>query len=220
MFQQDPNLTQARISEILQAGARYPSGPVQHEQQLGVGELDMLGALDAMAEDETEDHEPDPSRSWYVLSSGYARPDPSWPVWGTIELRRADGTIAAGLDGTRLDVAAKGGVFVEPLTKVRKGMWRFAIAAPEGSGGGSIEVSVTYDGQPIGETRTLRVGVDAWAANGGVDAVGGGCTCGVVGEGGRRAPEGLALAAIAFAVGATRRRRGAPRGARRSAPRV
>jgi subtilisin family serine protease len=215
LLQKDPNLAQGRISEILQAGARHPSGPVQHEVQLGVGELDMIGALEAMAEEADEPLEPDVAKSWYVLSSGYVRPDPSWPVWGTIELRRADGSIASGLLGTKLALSVTGGVVVQALTKVRQGMWRFAIAGAESTGGGSVRVAVSYDGQPIGETRTLPIGVDAWAATGGVDAVGGGCTCDAAGagHGGASSVTGLGLAAIGISV--SRRRRGAHLRARR-----
>lgn len=176
LLQKDPNLTQARLTEILQAGARYPTGPVRSEVQLGVGSLDVMGALHVMAEEPGVDLAPSLAKSWFVLSSGYARPDPSWPVWGTIELRRADGAIASGLDGTELALDVKGGgVITQPLTKVRHGMWRFAVAGARGSGGSSMILSVTYAGQPLGEPRTIPIGVDAWAATSGARAMGGGC---------------------------------------------
>jgi subtilisin family serine protease len=175
LLQKDPNLTQARLTEILQAGARYPTGPVRSETQLGVGSLDVMGALHVMAEEQGMSVAPDLTKSWFVLSSGYARPDPTWPVWGTIELRRADGTIAGGLDGTELALDVDGGVIAQPLVKVRQGMWRFAVAGARGSGGSSMRLSVTYAGQLLGQPRTIPIGVDAWAAGRGALATGGGC---------------------------------------------
>ena len=208
LFNHDPNLTQAQVTEILQAGARYPKGRVPHATQLGPGELDLEGARQALAIEQSG-APPAIDKSWYVLSSVYARPDPSWPVWGTIELRRADGTIASGLDGTRLALAVTGGSVSAPLTRVRHGLWRFAIAAPRGSAGSTMTVDVLYDGVSLGP-RELPVGTDAWAANGDIDATSGACACAVAGADRGSGARAFALGGLAAAALARRRRRRAP----------
>lgn len=172
LFAVNPALTQAQVTDILQAGARYPTGPVPHPTQLGVGELDLVGALAALTLEDPSAVEPDLTKSWYVLSSAYARPDPKWPVWGTVELRREDGSIASGLAGTNLELRVDGGVVVQPLTKVRHGLFRFAVAGEKGAGGSALSVEVLYKGQSLG-ARELPIGTDVWTATSGLDAVGG-----------------------------------------------
>jgi len=121
-------LTQGRVMELLQAGARLPTGTVRHETQLGVGALDIEGARRAFEEEGAPAGPPSVEKSWWVLSSAYARPDATWPVWGTVELRREDGEIASGIAGTELELSVTGGVIVQPITKVRHGLFRFAVA--------------------------------------------------------------------------------------------
>lgn len=210
LLQADPTLTQARVTEVLQAGARYPQGMVLSEQQLGAGALDLEGARQAMAEEQSSSIAPDVSKSWYTLSSPYARPDPSWPVWGTVELRRANGDVASGLDGTALHLSVQGGVITQPLTKVRHGLFRFSVAGAKGSGGGEMTVDVTYDGASLGPSRTLPIGTDVWTVNGGVDATSGSCACSPasVARASRRPWGGLSAALVAIALGGLRRRRG------------
>jgi subtilisin family serine protease len=202
------DLTQAQVTAILQAGARRPGGSVPYDSQLGAGALDMQGALAALMDEPAIGAPPDVTRSWYVLSSEYARPDPAWPVWGTIELRRADGTVASGLDGSLLELEVEGGVVTQPITKIRHGLFRFSVAGEKGRGGTEITVRLAYDGQPLG-TRVIPIGMDVWSANGGVSAVGG---CWVSGEGvgaGWPLRGGLAGASaiVAAAVLAAARRR-------------
>jgi subtilisin family serine protease len=205
LFEANPNLTQAEITDILQAGARYPTGIVRHQTQLGPGALDLEGARAAMAKEPLTGTDPDVTKSWYVLSSEYARPDPTWPVWGTIELRHADGSIASGLDGTFLSVVVKRGVMVQPLSKIRQGMWQFAFSAPNGSGGTDLEVEVRYRGQLIGEARTLPIGTDEWQAGGAIAAEGGGCACGLAER--SQTPAGATFVTGLALLGIARRRR-------------
>ncbi|WP_433935752.1 S8 family serine peptidase [Sorangium cellulosum] len=209
LFQIDPNLSQAEVTEVLQAGARYPKGDVPLDAQLGPGVLDVEGARLALQEAEARGNEPAFDRSWYVLSSAYARPDPSWPVWGTIEMRRPDGSPLGGGD-ERLTVALRGGVMHTPLRQVRRGLWQFAVAAPRGSGGSTLTVDVLYDGVSLG-ARELPIGSDVWMANGELGAASGACSCAAAGSDrglpSSRAACGLA-GALAMAVAARRRRRG------------
>jgi len=175
LFELNPMLTQARLTDILQAGARFPQGTVRHETQLGAGVLDIEGARRALAEEGAVVNAPSIAKSWWVLSSAYARPDPAWPVWGTVELRRDDGEIASGLAGTQLELSVTGGVVVQPLTKVRHGLFRFAVAGEKGSGGSKMVVDVRFLGQSIETPRELLIGEDVWRSNGALDATSGGC---------------------------------------------
>jgi MYXO-CTERM domain-containing protein len=175
LFELDPTLTQARVTDVLQAGARYPTGLVSNETQLGPGALDLEGARLALAEEQGSPLTPSMDKSWFVLSSAYARPDPSWPVWGTVELRRDDGTIASGIAGTELELSVTGGIVTQPLTKVRHGLFRFAVAGERGSGGTHMIVDVRYKGKTIGEARELPIGEDVWRSKGFADATSGGC---------------------------------------------
>lgn len=214
LFQANPKLTQARVTEILQAGARYPRGVVNNERQLGPGELDLLGALRALGDEEAAFANPDAAKSWYVLSSAYARPDPSWPVQGTVELRRADGEVAHALTGTLLQLDVKNGVVLQPLTKVRHGLYRFAVAGDAGHAGEAITIDVRYDGKSLG-ARTLPIENDIWMSTDAMDAVGG---CSVDSGSPRGGGSAFAWGAGALAVGlglARRRRATSARGGRR-----
>jgi subtilisin family serine protease len=208
LFGLDPTLTQARAIEVLQAGVRNPGGHVPDPNQLGPGEVDMLGAQQAVSDSGSEAGDPDLKRSWYTLSSAYARPDPTWPVWGTVELRRIDGTLAGAIDASKLAIDVKGGAVFQALTRVRQGMWRFAVAGTPADLGSMITVDVTYGGVSLGR-RSLPVGNDIWSAmDPSLGATSGGCACGVA-----RAPGGFIAGALAglFLVGVTvgrRRRRG------------
>lgn len=214
LFQERPTLTQAQVTSVLQAGARYPKGKVPNEVQLGPGVLDLVGALRALGEEEAEFADPDPAKSWYVLSSNYARADETWPVWGTVELRRADGAVAHALDGTFLTLDVQNGVVVQPLRKVRHGLWRFAIAGEAGKNGQEMKVDVRYAGTSFG-VRTLPVGNDIWSPAEPPSAVGG-CAIAAGPQGSigpRWASLAAGLAALASSVRAARRRR---RGAARA----
>ncbi|MEO7328219.1 MAG: S8 family serine peptidase [Minicystis sp.] len=202
LFQLDPTLTQARVTEVLQAGARKPSGHVPFGYQLGPGELDLEGARQALAVEQASGIAPSIAKSWYTLSSAYVRPDPSFPVWGTVELRRADGTIAGGLDGTKLELVLANATLVQSLTKVRHGMWRFAFAGAEGLVGKAARVELRYDGVSLG-AQELPIGTDVWSSNGSVEAVGG-CA---LDAGGAPARSGAALVAVAGLIAAVLRRR-------------
>jgi len=171
LLQRDPNLTQRDVLEIIQAGAARPSGLVPYEYQQGPGELHLPGMLQAYEDISGGGGKADVASSWYALSSPYLRPNPDWPVHGTIELRHGDGDVATGISAGRLTVRVTGGIVIDAPTKVRAGLFRFAVAAPRGSGGSEATVEVLYEGQSLG-VRTLPIGVDVWAASGGVKAVG------------------------------------------------
>ncbi|MFO0755248.1 MAG: S8 family serine peptidase [Byssovorax sp.] len=208
LFQLDRTLTQARVTDVLQAGARRPSGHVPYESQLGPGELDLEGARQALAAEQASTIEPSIEKSWYTLSSSYARADASFPIWGTVELRRADGKVASGLDGQKLTLSLTNAALLQPLTKVRHGLWRFAFAGREGTSGQTAQVELFYDGRSLG-ARSLPIGTDIWTSNGLIEATGG-CAIGRRRDGGG---EGVlvmsALAALAVRRARARRRRAA-----------
>ncbi|WP_235880417.1 S8 family serine peptidase [Polyangium aurulentum] len=209
LFQLDPKLTQARVTDVLQAGARYPTGSVPNQTQLGPGALDIEGARLALAEEQGSPLTPSVDKSWFVLSSAYARPDPSWPVWGTVELRREDGSIASGIAGTDLELSVTGGIVTQPLTKVRHGLFRFAVAGERGAGGTKMIVDVRYQGQSIGESREVPIGEDAWRSKGLVDATSGGCawpSSGATSASRSLSPFGMFAAVGLVSLGRRRRR--------------
>ncbi|MFO0590314.1 MAG: S8 family serine peptidase [Polyangiaceae bacterium] len=203
LYQANPKLTQARVTEILQAGARYPKGDVKNERQLGVGELDMLGALRALGDEEADFANPDPAKSWYVLSSAYARPDSTWPVEGTIELRRSDGEVAHALSGNLISLDVTNGVVLQQPTKIRHGLYRFKVAGLAGHGGESMTVNVAYDGKSLG-ARELPIESDIWRSTVAADAVGG---CAIPRENKPGSSAAWSLSALALLAGLTLRKR-------------
>jgi subtilisin family serine protease len=208
LLELDKTLTQQRISNILQAGARYPLGMVRHETQLGVGALDLEGARRILEDQQGAPQEPSLAKSWWVLSSAYARPDLSWPVWGTIELRNDQGEVSTSIAGTGLELFVTGGVVTSPMTKVRPGLFRFAVAGEPGSTGQKITVDVRYAGQSIETPRELPIGSDVWRASGVVDATSGGCAWPKSEQATslRTNPLGMAFGVAAFGMSLLRRR--------------
>jgi subtilisin family serine protease len=204
----DPSLTQARATAALQAGARFTSGHVPDLNQLGPGSLDVEGARVALLDMMSAPVAASPSRSWYSLSSAYARPDPTWPVWGAIELRTAGGDVAAGIDGSKLALSVSGGgVVLQRITQVRQGLFRFALAGRPVDLGNEITIDVSYAGTSLGK-RTLPVGWDNWSASDPeVTAVG---ACGVARAGAGADVRGE-IAVAGLAIVALRRRRRRPR---------
>jgi subtilisin family serine protease len=201
----DPTLTQARATAALTAGARLSTGSLPDPDQLGIGSLDIDGARVALLDAAAASVAASPTRSWYTLSSGYARPDATWPVWGNVELRKKDGTVADGIDGSQLRLTLTGGgTVLAPLTQVRQGLFRFAVAALPRDLGGALVVDVTYAGVSLGE-RTLPVGWDTWSASDPSVGAVGACAA----TRGARAPAApiAALGACALAALARRRRR-------------
>ncbi|TKD07482.1 S8 family serine peptidase [Polyangium fumosum] len=199
-------LTQARVTELLQAGARWPKGTVRHETQLGVGALDLEGARRAFEEEQASSGPPSVEKSWWVLSSAYARPDETWPVWGTVELRREDGEIASGIAGTELELSVTGGVIVQPITKVRHGLFRFAVAGERGSAGSKLIVDVRYAGRSIESPRELAIGEDVWRSNGTLDATSGGCAWSEEARTSSKSPLGPSIGVALAGIGLWRRR--------------
>lgn len=205
MLQREPNLTQGRVLQLLQAGARRPIGRVPYDYQQGPGALDLIGTLQAMDEQYDATRAASLDESYWVLSAPYLRPNPEAPVYGTLELRHADKSIATALVGSELVLRVAGASVHQKLERVRAGLFRFAVAAPRGSGGKRARIELRYRGQSLG-TRTLPIAIDAWAATSGWQAVGG---CALGSGGGPAAPPGShrGLAAMCAALAAVWLRR-------------
>ncbi|NUO49842.1 MAG: S8 family serine peptidase, partial [Polyangiaceae bacterium] len=206
LFEQNPSLTQAMLTEILQASARYPQGNIDAPALMGAGAIDLRQAMKVLTDDSgTIGADPDVGQSWWVLGASNARPDPSWLVEGTIQLRLADATVASGLDGTKLRIEVENGVLARSVLKKRHGLFSFAVAGLAGTGGTEMTVRVLYNGEQIGEEVVLPVGVDAWAT--GPFTADGGCDCRTAGGSNGREHAALSLFAIGAALTVLRRRR-------------
>ena len=200
LLEHDASLNQGQIRTLLQAGAQKLEGDVPLEQQVGPGELDVIGTLAVMDAETSPLHVlPVASASWLALTASYAHPDPEWPLVGLVELRSSDAGIADGFDPKRLRLELREASAVEPLVRVAPGLWRFAIVAPAGSGGGELSLKVFFDDGLLLE-RSVPIAVDRWLVGGEVDARGG-CT---LSRGGARAA--IVAFALLFSIVPWRRR--------------
>ena len=159
LFQRDHSLTQADVVSLVTAGVHRPSGIVRREERLGAGSLDVEGTMAAY--DMTHSpvaREPDPQKSWLVLSTHYARPDPLWPVVGKVVLRTVDDLIADGFDSTNLVMTATNAIVLEPLERTGPGLFRFQVAGADGTGQQTMQIDVRYRGASIGLAKVLMRG--------------------------------------------------------------
>ena len=168
LLEHDPRLTQDAIRAVLQAGAHRFRGPAPFFDQSGPGELDALGALDALDQMSQPDVVlPDAASSWMTLNEDFVPSDGSTPVVATLELRTADGGRATLFDDSRLrPVALLGGVDLAP-TLARggaPGLFTFTVFVPQGHANQSITLGATFDGNPIVAYATIPVALDPWTA--------------------------------------------------------
>jgi hypothetical protein len=180
LFEHDPTLTQDRVVGLLQAGAHPFRGAAPYDDQNGPGELDVLGALDALTQTwSPATMLPDRAASWLTVSSTYAAADGSTPLTVILELRTVGGEHRADMfDPVRLEPVVKlNGVDQAPPTLVRRapGVWFFTVQPPPGLGGSSLTLGATFDGKPIVESKTVPIAADIWRAEYPSVAKGGGC---------------------------------------------
>jgi subtilisin family serine protease len=221
MLQYDPTLTQDDLLAALQGGAHALRGPSPFAEQAGPGELDVLGAIEAI--DRLRDPKtalPSRSASWMSLGDSVAFADGSTPIQGVIELRAAAraGALAAPADGfvpSRLTTYAE--IDGQPVTgvvgpPVRRGpgVWTVMVQPPSGLGGSSLTVGARFDGVNVVTPVSIPIATDAWTALY-PPSVHGGCSVG------RVAPDRTAglLAVVWFLVGGLHRRRADRREAER-----
>jgi MYXO-CTERM domain-containing protein len=168
LLQADSTLTSDVVRALLQAGAHKPRGPVPFFDQEGIGEVDALGALDALAESTQPDMAlPFGGNSWMTLSEDFALADGSTPVTATLELRTAADTRSSVFDSTRLQPIASIGASTLPTTLTRgkaPGLFTFVVSVPPGFAGQSLTMGALFDGQPIVAPATIPIALDSWTA--------------------------------------------------------
>ncbi|MCL2778065.1 MAG: S8 family serine peptidase [Polyangiaceae bacterium] len=186
LLQNDPTLTQDQVRALLQAGAHYFRGAAPFDDQSGPGEVDAVGALEAL--DLMHDPKlsmPAASQSWITLSSEYVPADSSMTITAIVELRTSDGAHRADLfDSSRLAAVVE--IEGEPptttaaappsITRRGPGVWTYEWKPPPGLGGLHVIFGATFDGQPIVSYRALPVATDGWTADYPSHAEGSGCS--------------------------------------------
>jgi hypothetical protein len=175
MLQYDPTLTQDDIIAALQGGAHPLRGASSFADQAGPGELDVLGAIDAI--DRLRDPKtalPSRSVSWMSLGDSLALADGSTPIQAILELRApAAGAPrpppADGFDPSRLtayamvDGAATTGIVGAPVRR-GAGVWTVMVQPPAGLGGSNLTVGARFDGVDVVDRVSVPIAADAWTA--------------------------------------------------------
>ncbi len=200
LLERRPELDQAQLRALLQAGARRPTGTIASEQQLGPGALDLMGTLAALDAEDSPIRRTPSERSRIVLASAFAHPDPAQPVQGLLELRDDRDALADGFDERRLALAVRGGALAQPPQRLAPGLYGFRVSAPAGSGGERLTLQLTFDGEPLAQ-RELPIGTDRWLAEG-TALPHGGCSVGST----QRAHSGWRWLLLAALVAIARRR--------------
>jgi subtilisin family serine protease len=176
LFQHDPTLTQSDVLAALQGGAHPLRGPSAFQDQSGVGEVDVLGAVTAADRmRNTELALPVLAQSWSTLGADVFLADGSTPMQVIVELRaESTGTGAAPpADGFAADRLAAyvlvdglpypGGV--SSLVRRGPGVWLATVQLPGGLGGNNLTVGMLFDGADIVARRSVPIATDAWNAD-------------------------------------------------------
>jgi subtilisin family serine protease len=188
LLQNDPTLTQGDVLAALQGGVHKLRSAAPFADQSGVGEVDVLGAVEAA------DRMRNPSTALPVLSASWLTPggdfyvaDGSTPMQVILELRAA-GTgsgpppVADGFGEGRLVAhALVGGQpqqgAVQSLVRRGPGVWVGTVVLPAGLGGQTLTLGATFDGADVVRPVAMPIAVDAWSA-GYPASVKGGCGSG------------------------------------------
>lgn len=209
LLQQDPTLTQDKVLALLQAGAHRFRGPAPFDDQGGPGEVDAMGALDAL--DQMRDPKlylPAAATSWITLSSDYVPADGSTQMTAIIELRTADGQHRGDFfDLPRLQPVLLIDEEVQPPPPVVRrgpGVYYYVWDVPAGHGGSRATFGATFDGQPIVTPRTIPIAPDRWTAA--YPSYAKGASCGAAPA--SSSTGSVALASVFSLAFALRRRRG------------
>jgi len=174
LFQRNPRLTQDEILAALQGGAHRLRGPATFEDQSGVGELDVLGAV--AAADRLQNPQvawPVREESWLTLGADLYLADGSTDLQAILELRAARADVGAALpaDGP-FDGRLAGYALVDghssgstlPLARRGPGVWVATVHLSRGLGGSSLTVGATLDGIDIVNPKSVPIATDAWNA--------------------------------------------------------
>lgn len=214
LLQNDPTMTQSDVLAALQGGAHPLRGAAPFPEQASVGEVDVLGAVEAadrMRHPATS--LPSLAQSWLSTGVAFFLGDGSTPLQAILELRAAasgqgPAPVADGFAASRLAAYAlvDGVAQAGAATLVRRGpgVWVVTVQLPGGLGGSQLTVGATFDGADIVVPRSLPIATDAWTASYPSSAKGS-CAMGVPARVGR--PWGWIAAASAMIEAARRRRR-------------
>jgi subtilisin family serine protease len=213
LLQKDPTLTQDKIVALLQAGAHRFRNVAPFDDQSGPGEVDAVGALDALDQMRNPELQlPVLEQSWITLSSDYVPADGSTAVTAIVELRTVDAKHRADffdknrlapvllLDGKPLDVRPE-------IVRRGPGVWFFTWKPPAGLGGSRATFGATFDGQPIVASHTIPIAADRWNAAYPSHATGSACSTSAGAGGSGGAGAGVSAGAMAIAILIARRRR-------------
>jgi subtilisin family serine protease len=213
LLQHDPSLTQDTILAALQGGAHPLRSPAPFQDQAGVGELDVLGAVTAV--DRLRDPQlaiPVRASSWITLGADPYLADGSTPMEAIIELRAAGAGSGPAppadgfADGRLVAYALVDGVpypgAVASLVRRGPGVWVATVQLPAGLGGNDLTIGATFDGSDIVDPRSVAIATDTWMA-GYASSVKGGCSVAAAGDG---AWASGGMIAIALCVRRRRRR--------------
>jgi hypothetical protein len=175
LLQQNKSLTQAEALGLLQGGAHHLRGPAPFDDQSGVAELDVLGALAAGApQDGGSIALPSRAYSWLTLGAEFCLADGSTPLQVVFELRAPPlgdepPATAEGFDDARFSVYAR--VDGAPATvsssasRSSPGVRVASITIPSGLGGSMLTVGATFDGVDVVQPKTLPIATDHWNAD-------------------------------------------------------
>jgi subtilisin family serine protease len=214
LLQKDPTLTQDKILALLQAGAHRFRNVAPFDDQSGPGEVDAMGALDALDQMRNPALQlPVLEQSWITLSSDYVPADGSTAVTAIVELRTLDAQHRADFfDKNRLApvLLLDGKPFDAQPEIVRRGpgVWFFTWKPPAGLGGSRATFGATFDGEPIVASHTVPIAADGWNAGYPSHATGSACSVARAGaSAGAGAGASAGAGAMALALLLARRRR-------------
>jgi len=165
LLERKPELTQAQVRALLQAGARQPTGTILDEQQAGPGALDIRGSLAALIAEDSPIVRLPSSASRIVLAASFVHPDPQQPLAGLLELRAPKETLADGFDERRLALEVHGGSLSKPPARVGPGLYAFEVTAPEGTGGQQLALRLLFDDKQLAH-REVPIATDRWQVAG------------------------------------------------------
>lgn len=215
LFQSDPTLTQGEVVAALQGGAHMLRARSAFEDQSGVGEVDVVGAVEAAARQrKTSVSLPVKAKSWLTTGGDYYLADGSTPMQAIVELRStpsgsaappvADGFAEGRLTAYALVDGAPRSDAVRSLVRRGPGVWVATVQLPGGLGGSSLTFGARFDGQDIVTPHTIPIAADAWTSLYEAKAK---SACGVSVPGGARESGGWGFAAVAWATATLVRRR-------------
>ena len=175
LLQNDPTLTQSDVLAALQGGAHRLRGAAPFSDQSGVGEVDVLGAVEAA--DRTHNASlalPVRAASWLTPGGDFFLADGSTTMQVIVELRATAAgpgppPLADGFaDGRLVPYALVDGqaeaFAVQSFARRGPGVWVATVSLPAGLGGSTLTLGATFDGADVVAPRSIPIATDAWSA--------------------------------------------------------